>query len=110
MGKAGGKYLPDTLAMSDNTIQIDGHQYTQTVLKRCRDRLRDQHRSDGMSTLEAVAAAVAKIEEAEAAKPLEKLYDELVRRIISLRWGTKNPTGDQVFSFFHLEKFRIYHK
>jgi DTW domain-containing protein YfiP len=56
---------------------------------RCRDRLREQHRSDGMSTLEAVAAAVAKLEGAEAAKPLEKLYDELVKRTISLRWGKK---------------------
>jgi DTW domain-containing protein YfiP len=54
-----------------------------------RDRLREQHRSDGMSTLEAVAAAVAKIEGAEAARPLEKLYDEVVRRTISLRWGLK---------------------
>jgi DTW domain-containing protein YfiP len=56
-----------------------------------RDRLREQHRSDGMSTLEAVAAAVAKIEGNEAARPLEKLYDELVRRTTSLRWGLK-PT------------------
>jgi DTW domain-containing protein YfiP len=55
--------------------------------KRLRDRLREQHRSDGMSTLEAVAAAVTKLEGAEAARPLEKLYDELVRRTISLRWG-----------------------
>ena len=56
---------------------------------RCRDRLREQHRSDGMSTIEAVAAAVAKLEGAEAAKPLEKLYDELVKRTMSLRWGLK---------------------
>jgi len=54
---------------------------------RCRDRLREQHRSDGMSTLETVAAAVAKIEGAESARPLEILYDEVVRRTISLRWG-----------------------
>jgi DTW domain-containing protein YfiP len=53
----------------------------------CRERLREQHRSDGMSTLEAVAAAVAKIEGIEKSKPLEKLYDELVRRTTSLRWG-----------------------
>jgi DTW domain-containing protein YfiP len=57
--------------------------------KQYRDRLREQHRSDGMSTLEAVAAAVAKIEGIETAKPLEKLYDEVVRRTISLRWGLK---------------------
>ena len=56
---------------------------------RCRDRLREQHRSDGMSTLETVAAAVAKIEGAESARPLEILYDEVVRRTISLRWGLK---------------------
>ena len=54
-----------------------------------RDRLRDQHRLDGMSTLEAVAAAVTELEGAEAAKPLEILYDELVRRTISLRWELK---------------------
>jgi DTW domain-containing protein YfiP len=56
---------------------------------RDRDRLREQHRSDGMSTLEAVAAAVAKIEGAETARPLEILYDEVVRRAISLRWGLR---------------------
>lgn len=56
---------------------------------RDRDRLREQHRLDGMSTLEAVAAAVAKLEGAEKAKPLEILYDEVVRRTISLRWGLK---------------------
>jgi DTW domain-containing protein YfiP len=54
---------------------------------RCRDRLREQHRSDGMSTIEAVAAAVAKLEGVETARPLEKLYDELVKRTTSLRWG-----------------------
>jgi len=62
--------------------------------KQYRDRLREQHRSDGMSTLEAVAAAVAKIEGIEAAKPLEKLYDEVVRRTISLRWGQRRKTDD----------------
>jgi len=56
---------------------------------RHRDRLRDQHRSDGMSTLEAAAAAVARLEGAEAAEPLERLYDEVVRRTIALRWGAK---------------------
>ena len=57
---------------------------------RSRDRLREQHRLDGMSTLEAVAAAVARLEGAEAAKPLEILYDEVVRRTISLRCGLKS--------------------
>lgn len=60
------------------------------VPKGRRERLREQRRSDGMSTLEAVAAAVAGLEGAEAARPLEKLYDELVRRTISLRWGIKH--------------------
>ncbi|MEN6432511.1 MAG: tRNA-uridine aminocarboxypropyltransferase [Smithella sp.] len=54
---------------------------------RCRDRLREQHRSDGMSTIEAIAAAIAKLEGVETARPLEKLYDELVSRTTSLRWG-----------------------
>ena len=72
---------------------------------RSRDRLREQHRSDGMSTLEAVAAAVAKIEGTETAKPLEKLYDEVVRRTISLRWGPNRPersdrnSGDSRFNY-----------
>jgi len=61
---------------------------------RSRDRLREQHRSDGMSTIEAVAAAVAKIEGIETARPLEKLYDELVRRTISLRWGQGRKADD----------------
>ncbi len=55
-----------------------------------RERLREQRRSDGMSTLEAVAAAVARLEGAEKAQPLEELYDELVRRTTSLRWGTRH--------------------
>jgi DTW domain-containing protein len=52
---------------------------------RCRDRLRKPHRPDGMSTLEAIAAAVTKIEGATVAEPLESLYDEVVRRTNSLR-------------------------
>ncbi|MEN6331068.1 MAG: tRNA-uridine aminocarboxypropyltransferase [Smithella sp.] len=54
-----------------------------------RNRLRDQHRSDGMSTIEAVAAAVAKLEGTEMAEPLEMLYDEVVRRTFTRRWGVK---------------------
>jgi DTW domain-containing protein len=54
---------------------------------RCRNRLREQHRSDGMSTIEAVAAAVTELEGADAADPLEKLYDEVVRRTTDWRWG-----------------------
>jgi DTW domain-containing protein len=55
-----------------------------------RARLRDQHRRDGMSTLEAIAAAVARLEGSAAAEPLERLYDEVVRRTSTLRWGTGN--------------------
>jgi hypothetical protein len=40
-----------------------------------------------MSTIEAVAAAVKKLEGAEVAEPLERLYDEVVRRTMVLRWG-----------------------
>ena len=54
---------------------------------RSRNRLREQHRPDGMSTLVAAAAAVAKLEGTKAALPLERLYDELVRRTTTLRWG-----------------------
>lgn len=52
-----------------------------------RNRLRDQRRPDGMSTIEAIAAAVAVLEGAETARPLEELYDEVVRRRTTLRWG-----------------------
>lgn len=61
---------------------------------RCRYRLREQHRSDGMSTIEAIAAAVAKLEGTETARPLEILYDELVRRTTSLRWGRVSVNGE----------------
>jgi len=53
------------------------------------DRLREQHRADGMSTLEAVAAAVSILEGACVAEPLERLCDEVVRRTIALCWGIK---------------------
>jgi DTW domain-containing protein YfiP len=52
-----------------------------------KNRLREPHRSDGMSTLEAVAAAVAILEGTEAAKPLEVLYEEVVQRALNLRHG-----------------------
>lgn len=61
----------------------------------CRDRLREQHRADGMSTLEAVAAAVATLEGAHVAEPLERLYDEVVRRTIAQRWGVKSSESGQ---------------
>jgi DTW domain-containing protein len=56
----------------------------------CRNRLREQHRADGMSTIEAVAAAVTKIEGIEVAEPLERLYDEVVRRTTARRWGVRH--------------------
>jgi len=59
-----------------------------------RNRLRKQHRSDGMSTIEAVAAALAKLEGAEAAEPLEKLYDEVVRRKNAIRWGIRQSAAE----------------
>jgi len=54
-----------------------------------RKRLRDQHCPNYMSTLEAVAAAVAMLEGGGKNVPLDNLYDELVRRRRSLRWGSK---------------------
>lgn len=58
---------------------------------RCRKRLREQQRADGMATIEAVAAALTKLEGIEVAEPLERLYDEVVRRRTSQRWGIRNP-------------------
>jgi hypothetical protein len=58
-----------------------------------------------MSTIEAVAAAVAKLEGAESARPLEILYDEVVIRTISLRWGPNRPersdrnSGDDILNY-----------
>lgn len=63
-----------------------------------RERLRGQHRAEGMSTLEAIAAAVARLEGSENAAPLENLYDELVRRRNSLRWGSKPPVNKSPLS------------
>ena len=51
-----------------------------------------------MSTLEAVAAAVTKLEGAAVAEPLERLYDEVVRRTIAFRWGVKPSRSCQVGS------------
>lgn len=59
-----------------------------------RNRLRKQHRPDGMSTIEAVAAALAMLEGAETAEPLENLYDEVVRRKNAVRWGVGQPTSE----------------
>lgn len=55
-----------------------------------RNRLRRQHRSDGMSTIEAVAAAITRLEGAEVAQPLERLFDEVVRRTLTWRWKGKS--------------------
>ncbi len=58
-----------------------------------RERLRDQRRADGMSTIEAVASAVSILEGAETAEPLARLYDEVVRRTMILRWGPSGRPG-----------------
>lgn len=50
-----------------------------------RDRIRQPPFPGGMATLEAVAAAVAAVEGAEVAAPLEALFDEFVRRVRSQR-------------------------
>lgn len=42
-----------------------------------------------MSTIEVVAAAVAKLEDTKMAEPLERLYDEVVQRTFIQRWGVK---------------------
>jgi len=54
-----------------------------------RQRLRKQRRPDGMSTIEAVAAALSLLEGKASARPLEILYDEVVRRSRALRWGER---------------------
>lgn len=97
--------LPSRIVVLDATWRQARRLYTRTpalrtlprlVLPapiRSRDRLREQHRPDGMSTLEAVAAAVARLEGPGVAQPLGKLYDEVVQRTISLRWGEKPCTS-----------------
>lgn len=59
---------------------------------RSRDRLRQQRRADGMSTIEAVATAVNILEGNEAGRPLEAFYDALVKRRASLRWGRQKAS------------------
>jgi DTW domain-containing protein YfiP len=46
---------------------------------RARARMRRQHLPDGMSTLEAIASAIALFEGDARAAPLERLHDDLVR-------------------------------
>jgi len=93
--------LPERIVVLDATWQQARRLYSRTpelqamprlllpFPDKSRKRLRDPHRADGMSTIEAVAAAVAVLEGKKVAEPLEKLYDEVVRRTISLRWGIK---------------------
>jgi DTW domain-containing protein YfiP len=58
-----------------------------------RERLRKSPTVDGLSTLEAIAGAIARLEGAAAGDALLALYDEVVRRSISghrtdaARWG-----------------------
>lgn len=58
-----------------------------------RFRLRRPPVGEGMSTLEAVAAAVRLLEGDAAAKPLEELLDEHCRRVLTLR-GRANRLAD----------------
>jgi DTW domain-containing protein YfiP len=48
-------------------------------------RLRDPRRPDGMSTLEAIAHALALLEGEHVAAPLHALYAEVVRRRVAQR-------------------------
>ncbi|MGI5860953.1 MAG: tRNA-uridine aminocarboxypropyltransferase [Myxococcales bacterium] len=48
-------------------------------------RLREQQRPEGHSTLEAIAAAIRFIEGEAAARPLEQLHEEIVRRVLKVR-------------------------
>jgi DTW domain-containing protein YfiP len=48
-------------------------------------RLRQPPHADGMSTLEAIAHALARLEGPEVAEPLHALHAELVRRVDELR-------------------------
>jgi DTW domain-containing protein YfiP len=52
-----------------------------------RDRMRRPHLPDGLSTMEAVATALELLGEPEPARALRSLYDELVRRWLTLRLG-----------------------
>ncbi len=94
---------PKRLAVLDATWHQARRLYRQTEVlhhlpklvlsapENARDRLRGQRRSDGMSTLEAIAAAVAMLEGEGVARPLENFYDEVVRRAKTLRWGQPQP-------------------
>ena len=97
------KETPKRVAVLDATWHQARRLYTRSEVLRTlprlvlpapdrdRERLRKQHRPDGMSTIEAVAAAVAKLEGAEKAEPLEKLYDEVVRRTFTVRGTRRTP-------------------
>ena len=52
-----------------------------------RARLRQPTHSDGVSTLEAIAAALGMVEGPECSEPLFRFFDEAVRRALSLREG-----------------------
>lgn len=56
-------------------------------------RLRNPPRSDGMSTLEAIAHALALLEGPGLAEPLLALHDELVRRVDTRRGRLRDESG-----------------
>ncbi|MEN6623964.1 MAG: tRNA-uridine aminocarboxypropyltransferase [Smithella sp.] len=91
--------LPDRIVVLDSTWRQARRLYSRLPVLRSmprlalpaptlyRNRLRKQNRSDGMSTIEAVAAALAMLEGYEVAQPLERLFDEVVQRTITWRWN-----------------------
>lgn len=56
-------------------------------------RMRRQHREDGLSTLEAVALALGQLEGPERSEPLLALYDALAERVWASRGGYRAPGG-----------------
>jgi DTW domain-containing protein YfiP len=48
-------------------------------------RLRKPPREDGMSTLEAISAAVKLLEGEEVARPLDELFEQMVERVLAVR-------------------------
>jgi DTW domain-containing protein YfiP len=56
-------------------------------------RLRQPPRADGMSTLEAIAHALSRLEGEQIAAPLHALHDELVRRVDLRRGRLRDALG-----------------
>jgi DTW domain-containing protein YfiP len=49
------------------------------------ERMREQNREEGHSTLEAIAAALRFLEGEQAAKPLEEMLAAVVQRVFTFR-------------------------